>query len=69
VTGRRLVVGMLAVALIPLAAELSALAALGLLTAVMVAMIASEAVRYSEIRERVRHETDEAVPQPGQSSR
>jgi low temperature requirement protein LtrA len=56
VTVRRLAVAMLLLALIPLAAEVPAVAALGLLTAVMVAMIASEAVRYSELRERVRHE-------------
>jgi low temperature requirement protein LtrA len=68
VTGRRLVVGALVVALIPIAAELPTLTTLGLLTAVMVAMIASEAWRYSEIRERVRHEIDIVVPQPGEDS-
>jgi low temperature requirement protein LtrA len=58
VTVRRLAVAVLLGALIPLAAELPALAALGLLAAVMAAMIASEAVRYSELREQVRHEDD-----------
>jgi low temperature requirement protein LtrA len=58
VTGRRLVVAVLLGALIPVAAELPALAALGLLTLVLVAMIASEAVQYSELREQVRHEDD-----------
>ena len=58
VTGRRLVVAVVLGALIPAAAELPALAALGLLTAVLAAMIASEAVRYSELREQVRHEDD-----------
>ena len=39
-----------------LAAELPALGALGLLCAVMVGLVASEAVRYMEARERIRHE-------------
>jgi low temperature requirement protein LtrA len=58
VTGRRLVVAVLLGALIPVAAELPALGALGLLVAVLVAMIGSEAVQYSELREQVRHEDD-----------
>jgi low temperature requirement protein LtrA len=56
VTVRRLVVALLLCALIPLAAELPSLGALGLLAAVLVAMISSEAVRYAEAREQVRHE-------------
>jgi low temperature requirement protein LtrA len=56
VTVRRLVVAVLIIALVPLALELPALATLGLLAAVMAAMIATEAVRYSEVRERIRHE-------------
>lgn len=55
VSVRRLGVAVLLVALIPLAEELSALTALALLAGVLVVMIASEAVRYSELRERVRH--------------
>jgi low temperature requirement protein LtrA len=58
VTGRRLVVAVLLGALIPAAAGFPALAALGLLAAVLVAMIASEAMQYSELREQVRHEDD-----------
>jgi low temperature requirement protein LtrA len=61
VTVRRLVVAVLLLALIPFAAELPALAALGLQAAVMAVMIATEAVRYSEVRERIRHE--EAGPE------
>jgi low temperature requirement protein LtrA len=61
VTIGRLIVAVLICALIPLAMELPALAALGLLTAVMVAMIATEAVRYSDVREQIRHE--EAGPE------
>jgi low temperature requirement protein LtrA len=56
VSVRRLVVAAVIFALIPLAIELPALLALGLLTAVLVAMIGSEAVRYAEAREQVRHE-------------
>jgi low temperature requirement protein LtrA len=61
VTVRRLVVAGLLAVLVPVAMQLPALAALGLLTAVIVAMIASEAVRYSEMREQVRH--DDAGPE------
>jgi low temperature requirement protein LtrA len=56
VTVRRLAVAVLLGALIPVGRQLPALAALGLLTGVIVAMIATEAIRYSELRERVRHE-------------
>ena len=65
---RRLVVSAVVVALIPLAAQLPALAALGLLVAVMVAMIVSEVVRYAEDRERVRHEMGEGHEEVGISS-
>ena len=58
VTGRRLVVAVVLGVLIPLAGNLPALAALGLLTVVLIAMIASEAMQYSELREQVRHEDD-----------
>jgi low temperature requirement protein LtrA len=62
----RSVAGALLLALIPLAAQIPALAALGLVTAVMVAVIAFEAVRFSDIREQVRHEADAAVSDLGQ---
>jgi low temperature requirement protein LtrA len=61
----RMVVGTLLLALIPLTAQVPALAALALLTAVMVGVIAFEAVRFSEIREQVRHEEDAAVSRFG----
>ena len=64
VTGRRLVVAVLLGALIPVAGELPALTALGLLTSVLVAMIASEAMQYSELREQVRHEDDPREDDP-----
>jgi low temperature requirement protein LtrA len=56
VTVRRLLVAGLLVVLMPAAMELPALAALGLLATVMVVMIATESVRYSEVREQIRHE-------------
>jgi len=58
VTGRRLAVAVLLGVLIPAAGNLPALAALGVLTVVLIALIASEAVQYSELREQVRHEDD-----------
>jgi low temperature requirement protein LtrA len=58
---RRLVVAVVVIALGPVAAQLPALAALGLLAAVMVALVASESVRYLEAREAIRHE--EAGPE------
>ena len=61
----RIVTSVLLLALVPFAAQVPALAALGLLTAVMVGVIAFEAVRFSEIREQVRHEEDAAVSRLG----
>ena len=58
---QRVVVSLLLVALIAVATQMPALAALGLLAAVMVALIAFEATKFSEIRDRVRHEEDVAV--------
>jgi low temperature requirement protein LtrA len=75
VSVRRLVVAAVIFALLPLAVELPALLALGLLTAVLVAMIGSEVVRYAEAREQVRHEDggaevhgDRAAAGPGQGA-
>jgi hypothetical protein len=62
---RRLVVALVICALIPLAAELPSLGALGLLAAVLVAMIASEAIRYAEEREQIRHEDIGPEVHPG----
>jgi low temperature requirement protein LtrA len=55
---QRVVVALIAVALIPVAARLPALGALALLTAIMVLLIAGESIRFSEARERIRHEDD-----------
>ena len=51
----RLVVTGILVALVPVALALPALATLGLVTAVCVGLIAYEAIRYAEARDRVRH--------------
>jgi low temperature requirement protein LtrA len=56
VTVRRIVVAVLLLVLIPAAMELPGLVALGLLAVVMVALIASETIRYAEVREQIRHE-------------
>ncbi|CAN5809303.1 low temperature requirement protein A [soil metagenome] len=60
---QRAVVAAMLPALIPIATQLAALAALGMLTIVLVALIAFEATRFSEVRDRVRHEDDVAVSQ------
>ncbi|HJR96453.1 MAG TPA: low temperature requirement protein A [Actinomycetota bacterium] len=59
VTVDRLVVGLLLLALIPLAARIPALAAFGALSAVMVGMIVFETMHYSEFRDRIRREEKE----------
>jgi low temperature requirement protein LtrA len=53
---RRLVLGIGLFALLPLAVEISALATLAILTAIACTLIAYEAIRYAEHRDRVRHE-------------
>jgi low temperature requirement protein LtrA len=53
---QRLVSALLLLALIPLAVEIDALAAVVVLTAIFVALIAYEAIRFAEARDRIRHE-------------
>jgi low temperature requirement protein LtrA len=53
---RRLVCALMLLALIPAGVRLPALATLGILTAVLVALILYEALRYADVRERVRHQ-------------
>ena len=60
---QRVVAAVLLIALIPLASELPALGALGLLTGVMVGLIALEVLKDAEMRERVRHEENVAPSQ------
>ncbi len=52
---RRLVCAILLLALIPVGARLPALAALGILAAVLAGLISYEVLRYAEMRDRVRH--------------
>jgi len=52
---RRLLCALALLALVPAGASLPALATLGLLAAVLVALILYEVLRYAEARERVRH--------------
>jgi low temperature requirement protein LtrA len=53
---RRLGLGVGLLALIPLAVELDAIVTLAILTAIACALIAYEAIRYAEHRDRIRHE-------------
>lgn len=70
---QRLVVAALVLALVPLAAELPALASLTLLSVVTAGLVVYETVRFSEDRERIRHEGaphapgSDDRPQPGLS--
>jgi low temperature requirement protein LtrA len=52
---QRVVVGLAVLALIPLARTFDALAALAMVTTVACALIAYEAIRFSDARQRVRH--------------
>jgi low temperature requirement protein LtrA len=53
---QRLVCAVLLLALIPLAVAIPALAALGILAGLLVALIAYEATRFRDARDRIRHE-------------
>jgi low temperature requirement protein LtrA len=53
---RRMVCALILLALLPAGAALPALATLALLAAVLVALIVYEALRYADVRDRVRHQ-------------
>jgi low temperature requirement protein LtrA len=53
---QRLVGSLLLLALLPVAVELPALATLGIVSALLAALIAYEAIRFAEARDRVRHQ-------------
>ncbi|MCW3017696.1 MAG: hypothetical protein JWN10_4 [Solirubrobacterales bacterium] len=55
-SGRRLVCAVALLALVPAGATLPALATIGIVAAVLVALVAYEALRYADVRERVRHQ-------------
>jgi low temperature requirement protein LtrA len=59
---QRLVCAGVVVALVPAAVELPALATLAILAAVLAALIAYEAIRFAEARDRVRHELAREAP-------
>jgi low temperature requirement protein LtrA len=61
---QRLACALLFLALIPVAVELPALATLGLLAAVLAALIAYEALRFSGARDRVRHQLAAELGEP-----
>ncbi len=61
---RRLACALVLLALIPAGVRLPALATLGILAALLVLLIAYEALRYAEQRERVRHQLEPLSP-PG----
>jgi low temperature requirement protein LtrA len=65
----RLVCAVLLVALVPAAVEVPALATFGILAAVLAVLIVYETVRFSELRDRLRHQlATEEVPAPGKLS-
>jgi low temperature requirement protein LtrA len=53
---QRLVTAAILCALIPLAVDMDALVALALLTAVLVALISYEVIRFADSRDRIRHQ-------------
>jgi low temperature requirement protein LtrA len=61
---RRLVCAAVLLALVPAGATLPALASLGMLAAVLAGLIAYEALRYADVRDRVRHRL---APEPLQA--
>ena len=62
---RRLVCALVLLALLPAGAALPALMTLGVLAALLTALIAYEALRYAEARDRVRHQlAREPMPEP-----
>jgi len=62
---RRLVCAIVLLALVPAGTTLPALATLGVLAALLAALISYEALRYAEVRDRVRHQlAREPLPEP-----
>ncbi len=62
---RRLVCAIILLALLPAGVALPALATLGILAAVLSSLIAYEALRYADVRDRVRHQlAREPLPEP-----
>jgi hypothetical protein len=55
---QRLACAMLFLLLVPAALELPALVTTGIIAAVLIALVAYEAVRFSEARDRIRHQLE-----------
>ena len=53
---QRVVVAVVAAALVPAALELPSLATLAILAAILIALLAYEAIRFAELRDRLRHQ-------------
>jgi hypothetical protein len=53
---QRLITAGLLIALLPLVVEIDALVAVALMTAILVILIAYEAIRFADARDRIRHE-------------
>lgn len=61
---QRLVAALVLVAFVPVAVEVSSVVALGIVAALMTALIAYEALRFADARDRVRHQlARDAVPE------
>jgi hypothetical protein len=58
---QRLVVGVVLLALIPLALEIAALATLAIVAGLCAGLIAYEAIRFADARDRVRHAPEPAT--------
>jgi low temperature requirement protein LtrA len=56
VNRQRLITAVILVALLPLVVEVEALVALAVMTALLVALISYEAIRFADTRDRIRHE-------------
>jgi low temperature requirement protein LtrA len=61
---QRLATAVVLAALIPLAREIPALAALGILVGLLCALIAYEAIRFAELRDRIRHQLARELAEP-----
>jgi low temperature requirement protein LtrA len=61
---RRLVCALVMLAMIPLATEISALATIAIIAGLLIVLIAYEVIRFSEFREKIRHELYRGEPMP-----
>ena len=64
VNRQRIATAVLLLALIPVATEIASLVAVGIVAALLALLIAYEAIRFSEARDRIRHELAREAPAP-----